>query len=234
MRKTSSWTACLTRPGLAVRTFVFATIAFGGPVWAQQDIAVDEPTMDQRVIRNILTGIGLQVGGRPDIDYRERSPLVVPPSRGNLPDPNAANAQPNDPAWPVDADTKRRQQAARDRRARHPENDPAFWEGQRLSPSEMAAGRSSSPTNAARTDNIESTVMPPRQLGYTGNLFNIGNMFGAKKNNQDQATFTREPPRTSLTEPPPGYQTPSPAYTYGLGGSNIRREPIRPAYGEGE
>jgi hypothetical protein len=39
-------------------------------------------------------------------------------------------------------------------------------------------------------------------------------MFDNKK--EEQAKFTGEPPRSSLTEPPPGYQTPSPAQPYGL------------------
>jgi hypothetical protein len=33
---------------------------------------------------------------------------------------------------------------------------------------------------------------------------------------EEYATFTGEPARTSLTEPPPGYQTPSPDQPYGI------------------
>ncbi len=33
---------------------------------------------------------------------------------------------------------------------------------------------------------------------------------------EQYATFTGEPPRASLTDPPPGYQTPSPDQPYGL------------------
>ena len=33
----------------------------------------------------------------------------------------------------------------------------------------------------------------------------------------ETATFTGEPPRSSLTEPPPGYQTPSSAAPYAAG-----------------
>jgi hypothetical protein len=35
--------------------------------------------------------------------------------------------------------------------------------------------------------------------------------------------FTTEPPRSSLVEPPPGYQTPSPSYAYGAGEDKSRR-----------
>ena len=38
-----------------------------------------------------------------------------------------------------------------------------------------------------------------------------------RKKSNEQAKFEREPDRTSLTQPPPGYQTPSPNYPYGIG-----------------
>jgi len=42
-------------------------------------------------------------------------------------------------------------------------------------------------------------------------------MFSGGKDDIETAKFTREPPRTALTEPPQGYQTPSPDQPYGLG-----------------
>ena len=39
-------------------------------------------------------------------------------------------------------------------------------------------------------------------------------MFG--KDEEEVAKFTGEPPRASLTAPPPGYQTPSPDQPYGV------------------
>ncbi|MGA8079747.1 MAG: hypothetical protein WB868_20430, partial [Xanthobacteraceae bacterium] len=33
---------------------------------------------------------------------------------------------------------------------------------------------------------------------------------------EDYGTFTGEPPRVSLSDPPPGYQTPSPNQPYGV------------------
>ena len=58
-------------------------------------------------------------------------------------------------------------------------------------------------------------MFTPSELGYKGGLFS--NMFGSDKDDQQTAQFTGEPARTSLTEPPPGYQTPSPGQPYGLG-----------------
>ena len=49
-------------------------------------------------------------------------------------------------------------------------------------------------------------------------------MFGNKK--EEAAKFTGEPPRASLTEPPPGYQTPSPDQPYGVGKAAPESRPI--------
>jgi hypothetical protein len=42
------------------------------------------------------------------------------------------------------------------------------------------------------------------------------NLFGKP----EQTQFECEPERNSLTQPPPGYRTPSPNYPYSLGASN--------------
>jgi hypothetical protein len=42
----------------------------------------------------------------------------------------------------------------------------------------------------------------------------MGGLIGSK---EEYTNFTGEPPRTSLTEPPVGYRTPSPAQPYGVG-----------------
>jgi hypothetical protein len=57
-------------------------------------------------------------------------------------------------------------------------------------------------------------VLSPNQLGYSGGLFK--NMFGSS-NAVETAPFKGEPTREDLTQPPSGYQTPSPGYAYGTG-----------------
>ena len=66
------------------------------------------------------------------------------------------------------------------------------------------------PANRSKDPTAPSTW---QELG-SKSFFNIGGLMGKK---QETATFTREPQRGSLTEPPPGYRTPSPAHPYGLG-----------------
>src|SRR5688572_24974302 len=67
-------------------------------------------TIDNKILRGILSGLGLKRDGEGGIDYHERSPLVVPPSR-ELPPPQSAATVTTDPAWPKDPDLARKKQA---------------------------------------------------------------------------------------------------------------------------
>jgi hypothetical protein len=74
--------------------------------------ADDEVTVDQRFMRGIMEGLGLKRDGEEMINYRERSPLVIPPSRA-LPPPERSDAAiANNPAWPKDPDQERRKAQA--------------------------------------------------------------------------------------------------------------------------
>ena len=80
------------RSGISLRRLLMACVcgallALPAAAFAQQ-AQDDEDTFEQKIIKNILGGMGVDVG-RPGIDYRERSPLVIPPTR-DLPPPQAA------------------------------------------------------------------------------------------------------------------------------------------------
>ena len=72
------------------------------------------------------------------------------------------------------------------------------------------------PSAAGDGDSSADTLMrDPRDHGATKSIFSVG-IFG-KKN--ESATFTGEPSRETLTDPPAGYLTPSPDQPYGVGQS---------------
>jgi len=137
-----------------------------------------------------------------DINYSERSPLVVPPNR-NLPAPISGSAAPA-PNWPVDPEVKAKQ-AARDNKVTPRPYDSVIHDGRVLTPAELGVGRPvSAPGNGEQTS--------PSELGQKkSNWFNFD---WTKK--EEYGTFTGEPPRVSLTDPPSGYQTPSSNQPYGL------------------
>ncbi len=64
--------------------------------------------------------------------------------------------------------------------------------------------------------------MRPDQLNNKRTFFDsVFQMFTPGK--PESVPFTDEPPRTSMTAPPPGYQTPSPEQPYGLGQKDTRK-----------
>src|SRR5674476_98328 len=69
--------------------------------------ADDDTSIDKKIFRGILEGLGLRKDGEA-INYQERAPLVIPPSRA-LPPPEKSDAVvANNPAWPKDPDATRR------------------------------------------------------------------------------------------------------------------------------
>ena len=66
----------------------------------------DDVPLDTQILRNIMSGLGLQRGDEPQIDYHERGPLVLPPGK-DLPPPQADASVVANPAWPKDPDIAR-------------------------------------------------------------------------------------------------------------------------------
>lgn len=179
--------------------------------------AEDDAPIDRKIFRGILEGIGLKRDGEAAINYQERSPLVIPPGR-DLPPPERTDAAlSRNPAWPNDPDIARRKaELERDRNRNI--SDERELEQNPLRPDQLTPGTRNAPRRAPRDDGYQASPygydsqLPPDKLGATMGWF--GNLFGGKQD--EQVNFTKEPARTSLTEPPPGYQTPSPNQPYGL------------------
>ncbi|HXN67558.1 MAG TPA: hypothetical protein VN926_07875 [Bradyrhizobium sp.] len=197
-----------------------------GAARAQED--EDDKTFEEKVIEGIMAGIGGTNMDNRGIDYRERSPLVVPPKL-DLPPPEPAKGEIKDPNWPKDPDEARRKAAIAARKKAKP--DP--MEASRiLTPSELNAARTAAP---ARTndDPVQpgnsntNPILSPSQLGFDGKF---SNLFGGNK--AEVAPFKGEPTRDSLTQPPPGYQTPSPNFAYGTGPKESLNKEYNPAQGK--
>ena len=115
-----------------------------------------------------MTGIGGTNMENQGIDYRERSPLVVPPKL-DLPPPAAASAEVKAPNWPKDPDEARRKAAIA---ARKKDNkDPI--EASRVADAERTQRRQDR-RHRARTGNdpvqpgdpSNNPILSPSQLGY--------------------------------------------------------------------
>lgn len=199
-----------------------ANVAF-----AQSSIDDDDDTFEEKIIKNIMTGLGGTTMENTGIEYRERSPLVVPPKiELRAPDDGASANVAN---WPKDPDVRRRKQA----KAANSKPKQTPEEASRpLTPNEMNAVRSGPESRTVDSsvpgNSITNPIMSPSQLGFNGSL--MGMLGGGNKS--ETAPFKGEPTRDSLTMPPSGYQTPSSNFAYGTGPRESLNKEYNPALGK--
>jgi hypothetical protein len=218
MRKTEANGKMLQAPWRKLgRIAGFTAIAFGvglvmaaGPVRAADDDDNDEMTFEEKIIDNLMRGVGGTNMENRGIDYRERSPLVVPPKL-DLPAPGTTAAESKVPNWPKDPDEARRKAAIA---ARKKANKDPQQGARTLLPSELAQKGTGASTGGDSRDRPggNPVMLSPSQLGYDGGVLGF-----FKGNKTESAEFKGEPSRETLTQPPVGYQTPSSKFMYGTG-----------------
>jgi len=215
-----------------IATSLAAMLVFAGGVGhalAQED---DDELPDTKFFKSMLSGLGLKKDGelKSGIDYQERPPLVVPPTR-DLPPPQTTDAVRGNAAWPRDQDEQRRREAANKRKK---ETKPFEWSdlGAQLTPRELQKGAATPKDQAMKQKSPQefeqyNRQYKPSELGYGGGLFgSVKDFFGG--GGDQMATFETEPPRASLTDPPIGYRSPSPAQPYGLKKDDGRSKALTP------
>jgi len=216
MRQTEASGWIVQNRSRAVRALRLASVVLGiglvmAATAARAEDDEDDSTFEEKIIKQIMTGIGGTNMENTGIEYRERSPLVIPP-RSDLPPP-AATVEAPVANWPKDVERQKRKAA---RAARKNDSKDPREASRVLSPSELEVGKTAKGGGSAGPDLPgnpgASAILNPSQLGWEGGVMG---MF--KGNKTETAPFKGEPTRDTLTMPPPGYQTPSPGYAYGTG-----------------
>jgi hypothetical protein len=182
----------------------------------------EEVPLDTKLFRQLMKDIGLRKDGE-GIDYRERAPLVVPPSR-NLPPPQSETPVSANPAWPKDPDVVQRKAAAA--KKKEPARTAAQTmeaEGRPLSREELDKGKTTGPVGGSASPEEAGRAMRPSELG--GKSF-FKDIFSSFSNEGETGKFDGEPVRENLTAPPTGYQTPSPDQPYGVGPKNQKAKAV--------
>src|SRR6202163_3437184 len=163
---------------LAVIALGIGVVMTAGAARAQDDDE-DEKTFEEKIIEGIMAGIGGTNMENRGIDYRERSPLVVPPKL-DLPPPASATADVKAPNWPKDPDEAKRKAAIA---ARKKENKDPVEASRILTPSELNKGKvaatarnSDDPIQPGSQNN--NPILSPSQLGYNGSF---SGLFGGSK-----------------------------------------------------
>lgn len=194
-----------------------AVLVAAAPGARAEDEETDKADFGSNLIRNVLSGVGLQApGSRPEIDYRERSPLVVPP-KADLPPPEAPGAATANARWPNDPDAKRRREAAAAKKREV--FDSSIEDSRLLTPAEMSRGRAAGANSRAvarGNRDVDETVLPASEMTKGSKKSGWFSIFSSEP---ESTTFSGEPSRSALTEPPRGYRTPSANQAYGVGGA---------------
>jgi hypothetical protein len=194
----------------------------------------DDRTFSEKLMDGLYGTIrGTNMDNR-GIDYRERSPLVVPPTL-DLPPP-ASTGNSNIANWPKDPDERKRKAIIAEKKKNAPppgrvrvstdETGSVTPAAQPINiappveapatPETVRPAYANDPNGTARTD-------PVYDKG--GDLFTGGaqaisdalgtsSLFGSGKRTVEVQPGT-EPVREALTQPPAGYQVPSANYEYG-------------------
>jgi hypothetical protein len=166
-------------------------------------------------LQKLLGAAGILDLPKDPIDYQERSPLVVPPSAVLPPPRNSDDIAKLNPEWPTDPDWKRAREgnpqskiAPEERRGNfYPWGSNVKVEDMSRNPARAAKKKddgSGGYTTAGEEAKAGTERYSPSQLGFAG--------WGKK----DSVSYTGEPDRSLLTEPPPGYRVPSPNAPYGV------------------
>lgn len=185
----------------------FRTVLSMGAALAFAFSAAPAMADDEESFQGTLNTLLGFVGAAPEkdktpIDYRERAPLVIPPSRGatTLPAPQAPGSRRN-AQWPNDPDVAARRAAAAD--ARRPVNhNNAVVSGGALSQDELRRGKIDQGPQDTRSNCSALSNNPDC-------LYAPWSVLAVKKEGSDASDTVvagQEPPRRYLTDPPSGYR----------------------------
>jgi hypothetical protein len=156
----------------------------------------------------MLQVIGVEGGA--DIQYSERSPLVVPPTR-DLPPPQLDRA-PAVADWPTDPDLTHVAHA-KPKEKPGPVPDHVVMDALPLRPDQLNVPGGNTRKANGGPNGVSGADYPEQQGRSKRSIFSL---FSEAFKKEEYGTFTGEPARTSLTDPPPGYLTPSPDQPYGV------------------
>lgn len=168
-------------------------------VMAQPAFAADDGYAN--VFSSIFSAVGvIKPDEPPDIAYRERPPLVLPPQAG-LPKPVETTKRVA--SWPKDPDVLRHRKEADEARA--PQINPNKDRQDIVSQGELAGGRGKGEDFKPSECNVNATnrnclIVSPDELKAEGDRFAAAN-----PNSSDEVVAGQEPSRVYLTQPPKGY-----------------------------
>ncbi|RYC34007.1 hypothetical protein D3273_01790 [Lichenibacterium minor] len=161
------------------------------------------------VFSSVLGSVGLIKGdASPDIQYRERPPLVLPKDAA-LPKPQVGGVK-HVAAWPQDPDVLKKRKEAAEAHAPHTLDPSLSDHGGMLTRDEQMKGRIAAteddqpvrPNNCGN-DGQHCMLLSREELDRQSDAYRAAN-----PDKQDKLVAGQEPTRDFLTQPPKGYMKP--------------------------
>ncbi len=182
-----------------------AVVAAIGPAHALKDDGSGSP------IESLGTAFGLiKPSEEPNISYRERSPLVLPPKVESLPAPRSSAVR-GTQNWPQEQEVVRARRNKEESPARL-RGEAAMDDGGRLRPGEnrnvYAPTKVTGPLNGPGAADACAKLDPSDKNCAPGQYWDKLNV-QAQPQAQNRLQAGVEPPRTHLTQPPKGYMMPT-------------------------
>src|SRR6266478_8536776 len=161
----------LRRAAAAAAVALALALAWSAGSARAEDANDDENVpLDTKLFRQFMKDLGLSRSGDGLIEYRERAPLVVPPTRELPPPRDEAEVATKTPAWPKDPDVARRKQELAAEKAKLKGNLSVEEQMRALRPDELdkpGAGekKSADAKGAGKSPEETSRPLMPSDLG---------------------------------------------------------------------
>jgi hypothetical protein len=182
-----------------------AALVLASAVFASGAACAGDDGQDS-LISGLASTFGLSKHDDPQIDYRERSKLVVPRKR-ELPPPGASASV--DPSWPTDVEVLRDKSAKKMEDGEPSARDVAARSGYQL----IKPGQDAKVTTSWQGGRGPSCRVPDPKTGECPEApraqtnWNPLTWVGLQK--KPATVLGPEPERQNLVEPPPGYRAPA-------------------------
>jgi hypothetical protein len=185
--------------------FTLKIAAFIPAIAVAATLGASSARAQSATIDSLMTIMGLKSSDSgPEIEYRERAPLVVPPKMQLRPPEEPAAKR--TAAWPNDPDVRRRKTLEAEARVPKTEQDAyKLNQNPRLSVDQIRAGRreganvNTTPKPVYGDNSREEIWLSPDQMRSLDRKVEPGKVLAAGV----------EPDRRYLTDPPSGYRKPS-------------------------
>lgn len=183
-------------------------------------VALPASAQEGMFFQNAMRTFGLMPGEGPDIEYRQRPPLVVPPSSA-LPRPQDPASQ-RTAAWPNDPDVAARRADAKDalipatEREKYKLNQTPLLSQQELRRGRVNASGQPQMPPETQSKTFEENIGPIR----------AGRELAARQAATDTSNLVhgQEPQRRLLSDPPTGYRKPAGTAPLGPGRAGPRED----------